>query len=139
MEKKTYPDGANVVFAAKTLMSACHGAAWNSGWWLDENGEEFNHDIETRDGLAWVMSKLLLVVTEIAEATEGARKNINDDKLPDRHMLEVELADAVIRCFDLAGGMGLDLPGAIADKMAFNAQRADHKLENRAKSGGKKI
>ena len=75
---------------------------------------------------------LCLVHSEISEAMEGARKGLMDDKLPHRPMLEVELADAVIRCFDMAGGLQLDLAGAIAEKLAFNAQRADHKIENRA-------
>ena len=46
---------------------------------------------------------------------------------------------AVIRIFDMAGGLGLDLPGAMADKLAFNATRADHQLANRAAAGGKKF
>lgn len=46
---------------------------------------------------------LLLVITELAEATEGLRKNLMDDKLPHRKMVEVELADAVIRMYDYAG------------------------------------
>jgi hypothetical protein len=50
---------------------------------------------------------------------------------------EVELADAVIRIFDLAGAYNMDLAGAIAEKLAYNQQRADHKPENRAKAGGK--
>ena len=75
----------------------------------------------------------------ISEAMEGARKGLMDDKLPNRPMLEVELADAVIRIFDMAGGLGLDLPGAMADKLAFNATRADHQLANRAADGGKKF
>lgn len=50
---------------------------------------------------------------------------------------EVELADAVIRIADLAGGLGLDLGGAIAEKLAFNAVRPDHKPEARAVAGGK--
>ena len=62
-----------------------------------------------------------------------------DDKLPHRPMLEVELADAVIRIFDMGGGLGLDIPGAIAEKLAYNAGRADHKIENRAAEGGKKF
>jgi NTP pyrophosphatase (non-canonical NTP hydrolase) len=49
----------------------------------------------------------------------------------------VELADAVIRIFDLAGAYGMDLGGAIAEKMSFNADRPDHKPENRAAVGGK--
>lgn len=49
---------------------------------------------------------LQLVNTEIAEATEGERKNLMDDKLPHRRMGEVELADAAIRLLDMAGRYG---------------------------------
>jgi NTP pyrophosphatase (non-canonical NTP hydrolase) len=52
-------------------------------------------------------------------------------------MREVELADAVIRICDLAGAFGMDLGGAIEEKMAFNAIRPDHKIENRVLEGGK--
>jgi NTP pyrophosphatase (non-canonical NTP hydrolase) len=84
-----------------------------------------------------VGEKLMLIVSEVAEGMEGHRKNLMDDKLTDRRMLEVELADAVIRIADLAGGLGLDLGGAIAEKLAFNQKRPDHKPENRVKEGGK--
>jgi len=80
---------------------------------------------------------LCLVHSEISEAMEGARKRLQDDHLPGRCMLEVELADAVIRIFDMAGGLGLDLPGAIAEKLAYNAKRADHKPDSRRADGGK--
>jgi NTP pyrophosphatase (non-canonical NTP hydrolase) len=79
----------------------------------------------------------MLIVSEVAEAMEGHRKDLMDDKLPHRKMIEVELADTMIRIFDLAGAKGYDLGGAINDKMAYNAQRADHKIENRLKPGGK--
>ncbi len=68
---------------------------------------------------------------------EGHRKSLKDDHLPHRDMAEVELADAVIRIFDLAGAMNYDMGGAIAEKLAYNAQRADHKPEVRAAAGGK--
>ena len=68
---------------------------------------------------------------------EGDRKDLMDDKLPHRKMLEVELADALIRIHDLAGFLGLDLAGAVVEKLAFNQQRADHKLDNRRAEGGK--
>jgi NTP pyrophosphatase (non-canonical NTP hydrolase) len=109
----------------------CHGAALASGWWRDNAGNPIT------DNPLTFSNKLLLVVTEIAEACEGDRKSLMDDHLPHRPMREVELADAVIRIFDLAGGYGLDLAGAIAEKLAYNAQRADHKPEARSAAGGK--
>lgn len=102
-----------------------------AGWWTNPlSGESILH---TRN----VPEILMLIVSEIAEGMEGHRKGLQDDKLPHRLMLEVELADACIRIFDLAGAKGFDLGGAIAEKRAFNASRADHKLENRLKPGGK--
>jgi NTP pyrophosphatase (non-canonical NTP hydrolase) len=77
------------------------------------------------------------VHSEISEAMEGDRKDLMDDKLPHRKMREVELADAVIRIFDLAGAYEMDLGEAIAEKMVYNQNRADHKIENRSQSGGK--
>lgn len=110
------------------FVRAAHRAATESGWWKDV-------DINAR-GI--VPEKLCLIHSEISEAMEGHRKDLNDDKLKNRKMIEVELADAMIRIADLAGAMDLDLGGAVVEKMAFNALRADHKLENREKEGGKK-
>lgn len=109
-------------------VNACHQAAANAGWWQGVDIKAANV----------VPAKLCLIHSEISEAMEGDRKDLMDDHLPHRKMVEVELADAVIRIFDLAGAMGLDLGGAIVEKMKYNAGRADHKLSNRAKSGGKK-
>jgi hypothetical protein len=147
----------------------------------------------------------MLAVTEIAEATEGERKDIMDDHLPHRKMGEVELADALIRILDTGGALRLkytshtyqsiegsifkkhlyivksiidltdnfmkslqymnsyfpevhksysrtidyivrtaefmdyDILSAMHEKLAYNKTRADHKLENRMKEGGKKV
>jgi hypothetical protein len=50
-----------------------------------------------------ILETMQLVSTEIAEATEGERKNLMDDHLPHRIMAEVELADTLIRVLDLGG------------------------------------
>jgi hypothetical protein len=82
---------------------------------------------------------LMLMVSEIAEAMEGERKNLMDDHLPHRRMAEVELADAVIRIADYCGRFGYDLGGAVMEKLEYNKHRADHKIENRLKGNGKKF
>ena len=169
------------------------------GWWDDPN--------------RCIFQTIQLISTEIAEATEGERKDLMDDHLPHRKMGEVELADAMIRLLDLAGRydwtleypayihdaillpemsvggrhlainyhisnlfatlgsavskwpthliddvevtpeysslytaiqavsdtLGYDLWDAVAEKLVYNAQRQDHKRENRAKENGKKF
>jgi NTP pyrophosphatase (non-canonical NTP hydrolase) len=82
--------------------------------------------------------KLFMAVSECCEAMEGDRRSLMDDKLTDEKMIGVELADVLIRVFDLCGFLGVDVGTLLAKKAAYNATRADHKPENRAKTGGKK-
>jgi hypothetical protein len=81
---------------------------------------------------------LMLMVSELAEGMEGHRKGLMDDKLPQYEMLDVELVDCAIRIFDLLGFRGVDAEQIYRDKMAFNANREDHKPEHRLAPGGKK-
>jgi NTP pyrophosphatase (non-canonical NTP hydrolase) len=84
-----------------------------------------------------VGTMLALIHSEISEALEGVRKGKKDDHLPHKDAVDVELADAVIRIFDLAAALGYNLGSTLVEKYNYNAQRADHKLENRVKEGGK--
>lgn len=115
-------------YAINDMARQCHEA--NKRWYTDPaTGEPVG---------ANVAEKLALIHSEISEALEGHRKSLNDDHLPHRPMVEVELADAIIRIFDLAAYLKLDLGGAFVEKMAYNAKRADHTNEARLAPGGKK-
>ena len=106
------------------LARIIHGNAKAAGWW-DEDRCKF--------------TTLLLAITEIAEAVEGVRKDTMDSHLPYFTTETVEIADAIIRLLDHAGRYKLPVGQAILEKIKYNQTRADHRPENRAKPGGKKV
>ena len=106
------------------LTTLCHSLSREAGW----------HDKPREVG-----TMIALIHSEVSEALEGFRKDLNDDHLPDRKSAEVELGDTIIRICDLAGLLQMDLGGAIIDKLKYNQNRLDHKRENREKEGGKKF
>jgi hypothetical protein len=69
----------------------------NKKWWVNiHTGEKLDRNVG---------EMLMLAVSELAEAMEGHRKGLQDDKLPHRKMLEVELADCLFRNLDLSHGL----------------------------------
>jgi NTP pyrophosphatase (non-canonical NTP hydrolase) len=116
----------------------CHGLAREKGWY--DRGPEF-HAL-TADQL---LAKVMLDVTELAEAVELVRmpdfnprdvwadaNGVKTDLLTAKEMsgklqkpegFGTELADAVIRIFDLCGALGIDLEARIAEKHDYNATR----------------
>jgi NTP pyrophosphatase (non-canonical NTP hydrolase) len=113
----------------KVLDAMCkriHTNNINAGWW------------DSAENSLVVPTKIALIISECVEAMEGHRRGLMDDKLTDEKMIGVELADVLIRVFDLCGFLGVDVGTLLAKKAAYNATRADHKPENRAKVGGKK-
>ena len=82
------------------LIKRCHQSAVDGGWWHDINTGE---KLDRNDG-----ELRMLIISEIAEAMEGLRKDLMDDKLPHRKMEEVELADTVIRICDYIGSSEIE-------------------------------
>lgn len=112
----------------------CHQVSKAAGWW-----EEYEQSWSDTLKLYIISTKFALIHSEISEAFEGFRKDKMDDHLPTRMAVEVELADTLIRIFDLAGRLNLDLENAVKDKIIYNLNSADHKIENRRAVGGKKF
>lgn len=71
----------------------------NLKWWTNADGTPKELDKGER---------FMLMVSELAEAMEGDRKSLADDKLPQYPMIWVELADCVIRVMDSGYVYGWD-------------------------------
>lgn len=113
----------------RAAQAIAHATATNAGWYRDP---ATGKPIERNFG-----EVVALMHSELSEALEAHRKNLMDDKLPDRSGIEVEFADCIIRILDTAAAMGLDVPGAVIAKSRYNRTRADHSLAARA-AGGKR-
>ena len=123
---KNVDEDTLILAGLKALSNKCHRQEIDAGWFdgLPRNPGE----------------QCALIHSEVSEALEGFRKGCMDDHLPNRRMAEVEFADVMIRIAGYGGGeLGFDLGGATLEKLAYNRNRADHKLENRNAEGGKKF
>lgn len=107
-------------------IKGCHENSFNHGFW---------------DGTANqnIPSKLMLIVSEAAEALEDYREGkmeLDFDLTIGKGNKPIgfpsEIADIVIRVFDLCGYLGIDLEKAIQAKMVYNQSRP-------YMHGGKKI
>lgn len=99
-------------------------------WWRNKAGRKKNRNKG---------EMLMLMVSELAEAMEGERKDLMDTHLKHRKMVEVEFADAMIRMMDYIGEYLMDIGGALFEKLAYNQRRADHKTKARAGKHGKRF
>ena len=131
----------NTIRGMMALSKWSHSINRKNGFWDDwelVSGDNQLHlsigSSETRHRLRimFINEKLMLTVSELAEAMEGIRKGgiKPDDKLPQFSNLAVELADTVIRVLDLAEGIELvdengtnEVLAALVQKLKINAGR----------------
>lgn len=118
---------------------AAHANALAKGWWDKQQlqASSGNVALDFYEVTKTIPEKLMLITTEVAEAMEDYRvfpKDANaialavrgDHRSPEGKPVgfATELADIVIRVFDLADALGIDLASAIRIKMAYNATRS---------------
>lgn len=104
--------------AVQQIMEEVHRIAVKHGWWKGKRNKG---------------ECIALMHSELSEALEALRNgNLLDEHCPEFSSATVELADCVIRIFDFAEANGMDLPGALRAKIAYNRTRP-------YKHGGKKF
>lgn len=82
----------------RALAAEIHQSNITAGWW--------SMGVENRNR----GEVMMLIVSELAEAAEGYVGGLQDDKLPQLPMFDVELADTAIRLYDLIGADAIDAP-----------------------------
>lgn len=113
------------------LVNLCHNASIRNG---------FYHDRVTGEPIERNVGELLaLVHSEVSETLEAYRTDAASKHLPDFMGEAEEMADIIIRVFDLAGYRKIPLGSAFLAKRTYNDVRPDHKREARLASGGKKF
>lgn len=131
---------AEAVSGLARLMEVAHFISRKKGWW----DKWINARGRVEIGVDALLGRIMLVVTELAEASEAVRDGQQDLRFehPDQGVkyalshdwselrngfkpegLPAELADAVIRIFDIARGLKIDLGYAIVVKMYHNQFR----------------
>lgn len=93
----------------------------NERWWKNPATGE---PIERNKG-----EMVMLMVSELSEAMEGARKDLNDDHLPHRKMEEVEIADCMIRLLDYIAGHGYKVVPYLGRRPEFGKNKGEDLLE----------
>lgn len=97
--------------AIRTLIDECYRNAKDHG---------FHNESDPRDPLIL----LALITSEVGEAVEAFRKPGFSDHIPPHSGAAEELADILIRVFDMAGEHDIDLASALVAKMEFNRGRS---------------
>ena len=140
----------------RNIIRQCYETARAHGWW-EKYDDALNPSAPAQEFLEEIIAtKLMLAVSELSETLEEVRAGKDPKEvyytrsqkiLPDGTKfpipcekepgakpegVPIELADVVIRVFDLAEWLGIDLVSAIQEKMNYNESRE-------YRHGGKKL
>lgn len=110
------------------LQEKIHAWAVAKGWWVNfpppETFKVRNPEM-TAEVSHHIAAKLCLVHSEVSEALEALRINemhyVDEKGKPEG--VASELADTVIRVFNLASALGIDMDKVLCEKMAYNEGR----------------
>lgn len=131
-EKRMSNADKQITQALKVLQTEIHENAVNKGFWPELELCTKGISLEAVKAKVNLGEKIALCHSELSESLEAIRKPGFE---PDKHCPEflnfsIELADTVIRVFDLAEACGISMGEAMLAKMKFNQSRP-HKHEKR--------
>jgi NTP pyrophosphatase (non-canonical NTP hydrolase) len=110
------------------LRDVIHQKARRKGFWPELDGlvAANEDDQQAINEKVNVGEKIALIHSELSEALEAARQPValQDKHCPAFSNFSIELADAAIRIFDLAGALGIPLGAAMLAKMKANEKRS---------------
>ena len=129
-DKLTHRDGAEVEMADAVVRIADYMGGHGYNFDLDCADLKVGRDIGLHD-MHWAA-----LHNALSKLMEKERKNA-EDTLEYRQTMSRNFSRLIGLICAFAQMAGMDLWGAVREKLDFNAHRADHKIENRRQEGGK--